>query len=454
MATYKYNSRGGFALLKEFVENFMIFMDTSGLMQPQTEYFMGNVRPLLIKNKKSIYVTTAVIKELERHASRDEPDPENPEAKPAAQAGLDIVNEMMASGLVKIHRETNAGSFADNELLLVFTRLRINQNLLLITHDKGLTHDISALNDSRAVERKLHIAVHSINENGFINAGKNESTVAKVFPEIQEEVCLEIPEGTTHIQDGEYMERSDFHTVKIPDTVTEIGAKAFSGCSKLKSVTIPNSVTTIGDLAFADCTSMTSVTIPHSVTHIGDSAFSNCKILKSIIIPNSVTHIGDSAFSNCANLKSVTIPDRITHIGDFAFMGCTALENIELPESIISIGENAFSNCESLAEITIPNNVKSIGCGAFYYCISLSNINIVSADTSIDNKDYFKEIPEEMPENLREHIIKNLEQEIANAGDTNAETFEYCSNLTIHTVPGGKAWQYAEKNNIKHKTLH
>jgi len=38
------------------------------------------------------------------------------------------------------------------------------------------------------------------------------------------------------------------------------------------------------------------------------------------------------------------------------------------------------------------------------------------------------------------------------SADTNIngmDTFDNCKNLTIRTVPGGKAWKYAEDNNIK-----
>ena len=71
-------------------------------------------------------------------------------------------------------------------------------------------------------------------------------------------------------------------SVEIPDGITSIEDGQFRGYSSITSVTIPNSVISIEDNAFDDCTSLTSITIPNSVTNIGELAFHNCTSLKDI----------------------------------------------------------------------------------------------------------------------------------------------------------------------------
>jgi len=244
-------------------------------------------------------------------------------------------------------------------------------------------------------------------------------------------------------------------SVIIPDGVKKINGSSFTGgaffgCEALEYVEIPDSVTHIGANAFMGCVSLRSIKIPESVLTVGSDAFSMCKSLDNVIIPKSIQKIQESVFSYCESLKSVVISEGITHIGEFTFLACSSLESIVLPESLVSIDQNAFSNCESLKSIVIPENVKNIGCGAFYYCPSLKDVYIVSSDTSIDSRDYYRRILPTMDDELKEKTRRDIEQHIASEGDTSRETFDYChKNLTFHTVPGGKAWIYAEKNNIK-----
>jgi hypothetical protein len=77
-----------------------------------------------------------------------------------------------------------------------------------------------------------------------------------------------------------------------------------------KSITkcdIPQGTTNIGKGPFIDCTALTSVTIPDSVTKINDYAFQGCTALTSVTIGNGVTSIGKGPFSDCSNLATITI---------------------------------------------------------------------------------------------------------------------------------------------------
>ena len=81
---------------------------------------------------------------------------------------------------------------------------------------------------------------------------------------------LEVPDGTTAIDDEAFKDRTDIVRVLIPSSVTTIWKSAFGDCSPLTDVTIPSSVTSIEDYDFYECCLLTGVTIPSSVTSIGD----------------------------------------------------------------------------------------------------------------------------------------------------------------------------------------
>lgn len=64
---------------------------------------------------------------------------------------------------------------------------------------------------------------------------------------------VEIPEGTTAIERGAYMDQKKITKVILPESVEMIGDSAFEGCTKLEQITIPASVKEIGYHAFKDC---------------------------------------------------------------------------------------------------------------------------------------------------------------------------------------------------------
>jgi tetratricopeptide (TPR) repeat protein len=138
------------------------------------------------------------------------------------------------------------------------------------------------------------------------------------------------------------------------------------------------------------------------VTKFTSTGFPHVVIPKTFLNPPlPVSSIGPEAFRSCEDITSVVIPDGVTRIAgeDFlrggAFSGCSSLRTITIPDSVKDIGPSVFSNCENLISLDIPTGVESIGDNAFWPC----------------------------------------------------------EKLTIYTPPNGKAWEYAEKNNIKHEPL-
>lgn len=276
---------------------------------------------------------------------------------------------------------------------------------------------------------------------------------------------LEIPNGTTLINNYAFENCRSINSLAIPNSVTSIGKSAFNNCRNLNTVYISNGVEKICDNAFTQCYSLTSVTIPSSVNSIGDYAYLDCKNMTSLTIGNSVTEIGTHAFTGCIKMKKVTFSDSdktlsfkdtkstfydcpietlylgryipcdessslfgikiksliignsVTSIGSKAFSGWIGLKEVIIGNSVTSIGSYAFSSCSGLKEVTIGNNVTSIDRYAFYYCTGLTEILIPNSVTSIGTS-AFNNCTE-----LKEVTIGNSVTSIGNFA------FEECSSV-------------------------
>ncbi len=195
---------------------------------------------------------------------------------------------------------------------------------------------------------------------------------------------------------NEKNEYFEFVEIEIPEGVSTINAGQFNGFGYIKNIKLPSSLTYIGVNAFYGCKSLTNLDIPNSVTNIDHGAFSYCSNLESITIPNGVTSIGDGTFYFCEGLKSVTIPKSVASIGEFAFEYCFALENVYYTGTIEDWCNikfvDKYSNPMSYAshfymldennefyevtEIVIPNTIKSLSQYQFYGFENIESITI------------------------------------------------------------------------------
>lgn len=160
-------------LLEHFVSSYKIFVDTCSLLSPYAETFFGNLIPLLTKYNASIILPKRVIDELYKHQANTQ----NPELARSARHALRNIQTMLNNRQVDIRGE-ESDNFADNVFQVVFTKFRINNNLLLITEDNGLAQDILALNSSQSVRGKT-IAVKRLSKYGYLASHSLESTQAK-----------------------------------------------------------------------------------------------------------------------------------------------------------------------------------------------------------------------------------------------------------------------------------
>ena len=189
-----------------------------------------------------------------------------------------------------------------------------------------------------------------------------------------------VPDGTTRLDAGAFMNCTALEEVDIPDSVTYIGTQCFDGCKFMTTQNDPKGLCyadrwlvgiteemkptltalSTGDFkegtygisvaAFNSCPELLNVdSIPEGCIYINDYAFSNCPLLtKFIAAADSVQYLGNFALASCPTLSNVRFGDGLKEIGQYAFYGCTLLNNNTntpeylVPESVTHIGTDAF----------------------------------------------------------------------------------------------------------------
>lgn len=199
-------------------------------------------------------------------------------------------------------------------------------------------------------------------------------------------------EGNIYYDKTLVLANPNIHKVIIKDGTTVIGSGAFKDSCAMQ-IALPDSVTEIQEYAFYNMKNLKRVVLNSNLKKVGDSAFEGCVSLYSVEFPSLVNTIGSHCFDGCVRLQSVILPNWITKIEPYTFYGCSSLRNIVVPKLVNTIGEYAFSSCQSLENIFIWRTVTTLGAnwlGAFY------------------------------------------------------------PNVTIHTLTGSKAYQYAAEKGIKY----
>ena len=252
---------------------------------------------------------------------------------------------------------------------------------------------------------------------------------------IENEINLEIREGSTIIVSSAFSGCKGLKSIILPNSINSIGSSAFQGCISLRRIGLPDSLSIISWGLFDGCTALEEIVIPAGVVKIEEWAFNNCSSLQSISIPNGVSSLGGRVFYGCSSLKSITIPSGMKRIEGWAFAYCTNLQSLIIEEGdddlVISKSPTqypAFHNCpiidiylgrrinisygnvagfnptliristkKSIIEsnlldnvrgyiysIIIPKNIKKIETKAFQQC---SNLHYVEFEDGTDNLD-------------------------------------------------------------------
>ena len=168
-------------ILKSYVDEWKIFIDTCSLLHFASDKFWMNMIPILRQKQAKIIVPLRSIEELEKHSKNIKKQ----ELATNAKNTLKILQQLLSAGFIEIRGE-KTDNFADNVFQVVFTKFRINHKLLLITQDNDLAKDILALNDNKTV-RANPVNVKRINQYGFLSGFQweendiNEDEIFKVY---------------------------------------------------------------------------------------------------------------------------------------------------------------------------------------------------------------------------------------------------------------------------------
>ncbi len=130
-----------FSIVDYIKEKYLIFVDTSSLMQYNMLNALNNeVIPYLKKYDQKLYVVDSVEHEINKLLKTK--GNENPSSYKQAKSARFILNVLSKDDLYVIP-ETNASNrkFADEELISCFTNYRTKYNLCLITNDNSQRKD-------------------------------------------------------------------------------------------------------------------------------------------------------------------------------------------------------------------------------------------------------------------------------------------------------------------------
>lgn len=162
--------------LEQFIkEGYKILIDTCSLLMDSCENFWINIIPFLEKYNSKVIVPLRCGQELEKHQSNTS----DIELANKAKNSLKKLNQLIKAGYVVIHGE-NTDNFADNVFMVVFTKFRMTEDLLLITQDKNLAEEILKLNESKSSISKHKICVKKLNRFGYLSPLNFSGNVVKL----------------------------------------------------------------------------------------------------------------------------------------------------------------------------------------------------------------------------------------------------------------------------------
>ncbi len=127
--------------LEQLILDHVIMIDTCSMMHEGCYALIEEIHPILKKYNKKVVIPYKVIEELKKHY-----DSGNDHHKAdLAEKGLKMCQKLKREDCITIRGNEN-DNFADNVFFVHFADLRFRYNMLLITQDYKLSHDILQLN--------------------------------------------------------------------------------------------------------------------------------------------------------------------------------------------------------------------------------------------------------------------------------------------------------------------
>ena len=190
---------------------------------------------------------------------------------------------------------------------------------------------------------------------------------------------LEVPDGTTAINDIAFCFFKNLASVTLPESVRSIGYRAFSDCPAIQSVTMPG----VRSVALSKRTYWDEYGYESYVDY--GSAFSSCPTIGEAVVRSDIGSMSKVFPDSFTRLQSVDVADGSTTVISEAFEGCSLLATVTLPETIAAIQPNAFVDCAKLEEIRIPSGVSDIADGAFLGATALKTISIAEGNENYED---------------------------------------------------------------------
>ncbi|OYQ78710.1 hypothetical protein B9T19_07635 [Ignatzschineria sp. F8392] len=210
------------------IKNKKIFIDTCSLLHDDFKLFWNSISPVLKNNNIEIIVPYGVVSELEKIIKTKKQKIFHQAIKIYKLLSLN-----QEKGLIRIQGNENE-QFADNVFLSVFTKFRVDFELVLITQDNKLSRDILNLNKSQSVNGK-DIDVFRITEGGTLRLYNDKSkkysskhqnkTYPDAFRLMKQVTTMEDEKLSISYlpQEGDYVTGSDGHKIKLLEKVAEGG---------------------------------------------------------------------------------------------------------------------------------------------------------------------------------------------------------------------------------------
>lgn len=173
--TYDFQVRHCFVdELTWFICNSDIYIDTNIFMDKKSEYFFNILIYMMKKSERKMVIIQGVIDELE-HIHKNEYNQYNEKQMNAANKGLKLANDLLNNNLAERRTIEGVGihtdRFADKQFDAIFALNRTSSDILLITKDKKLCHDMIMKNNMASSNSKKRIFVRCIdndNSPGFL----------------------------------------------------------------------------------------------------------------------------------------------------------------------------------------------------------------------------------------------------------------------------------------------
>ena len=143
-----------FENLENYFKEYKIFIETSSILDDNTEKFLNHVSPLIQKYKNKIYIPYKVIRDIELNKNNYD---------------ISKVNKILKNiSLFDIREEKEDENIMIEDIIKkVFLKHRKTYKLLLISQDKILKEKILELN--RDINEEINkVEVLKINEEGFL----------------------------------------------------------------------------------------------------------------------------------------------------------------------------------------------------------------------------------------------------------------------------------------------